>query len=432
MLTREENETLCRVGPDTAMGKVMRRYWHPVCASEQLPHPDCAPLRINLLGERFVAFRDTQGRVGVLDELCMHRGASLALGRCELGGLRCLYHGWKFAADGTILETPNHSDSRFRERLKAPAYPVREEGGLIWTYIGEKKKTPPFRRFSFMNAAPENRTVLRINVKTNYLQLWEGGADSSHVGILHSSDARPGWMDDDFVRGSDSDNPANLAVEDNAPSFEIEDTQYGFHYAAMRRGPGADGQPVVKNIRVVPLIMPYGRIIPAPSFFFHVFEVPDGDYSTSTYIIVHGYAPANREKIVALLGLDDERYWSRKTFDFEATWADHFGQNRAAMASDWSGLGGVEKEDAIMSLSMGPMFDRTREHLVAADQAVVRLRRRLLDCVRAVEAGEAPLGLTMEDLSNLSVTSDAPLDRPWQTVGHHYELPPPNYPRAAE
>jgi len=239
-------------------------------------------------------------------------------------------------------------------------------------------------------------------------------------------------MDDSFVRGSDSDNPANLAVEDNAPTFEIEDTQYGFHYAAMRRGPGADGQPAVKNIRVVPLIMPYGRIIPAPSFFFHVFEVPDGDYSTSTYIIVHGYAPVNRDKIVTLLGLDDERYWNRKTFDFEATWADHFGQNRAAMASDWSGLGGVEKEDAIMSLSMGPMFDRTREHLVAADQAVVRLRRRLLDCVRAVEAGEAPLGLTMEDLSDLSVTSDAPLDRPWQTVGHHYELPPPNYPRAAE
>jgi phthalate 4,5-dioxygenase len=432
MLTREENETLCRVGPDTAMGKVMRRYWHPVCASEQLPRPDCAPLRVSLLGERFVAFRDTHGRVGVLDELCMHRGASLALGRCELGGLRCLYHGWKFAVDGTILETPNHTDSRFRERLKAPAYQVREEGGIVWAYIGEKKKAPPFRRFSFMDAAPEHRMVLRINVKTNYLQLWEGGADSSHVGILHSNDARPGWIDEAFVRGSDSDNPANLAVEDNAPSFEIEDTQYGFHYAAMRRGSGPDGQPVVKNIRVVPLIMPYGRIIPAPSFFFHVFEVPDGDYATSTYIVVHGYAPVNREKIIALLGLDDERYWNRKTLDFEGTWADHFGQNRDAMTRDWSGLGGVEKEDAIMSLSMGPMFDRTREHLVAADQAVVRLRRRLLDSVRALEAGEEPLGLAMEDLTNLSVTSDAPLDRPWQTVGHRYEIPPPNYPRAAE
>jgi phthalate 4,5-dioxygenase len=121
MLTREENETLCRVGPNTAMGRVMRRYWHPVCTSEQLPHPDCDPLRVNLLGERFVAFRDSAGEVGVLDELCMHRGASLALCRVEGGGLRCLYHGWKFAVDGTILETPNHADCRFRERLKAPA-----------------------------------------------------------------------------------------------------------------------------------------------------------------------------------------------------------------------------------------------------------------------------------------------------------------------
>jgi phthalate 4,5-dioxygenase oxygenase subunit len=431
MLTHEENETLCRVGPKTAMGQVMRRYWHPVCSSEQLPHPDCDPLRVGLLGERFVAFRDSEGKVGVLDELCMHRGASLALGRVEQGGLRCLYHGWKFAVDGTILETPNHADCRFRERMKAPAYPAREEGGLVWAYIGEKKKVPPFRRFSFMDATAENRTVLRISVKTNYLQLWEGGADSSHVGILHSNDARPGWMEQSFNRSPDADNPANLAVDDNAPTFEIEDTDYGFHYAAMRRGPGPNGAPEVKNIRVVPLIMPYIRIIPAPSFFFHVFEVPDHDYATTTYLTTHGHSPVNREKIVKLLGLDDPRYWNQKNCDFTATWDDRFGQNRAAMSHDWGGLGGVEKEDAIMSLSMGPMFDRTKEHLVAADQAVVRLRRRLLDCVKAVEAGQEPLGAAMADMTNVSVTSDAPLDSSWQTVGHRYEIPP-SYSHAAE
>ncbi len=195
MLTREENETLCRVGPGTKMGRVMRRYWHPIAVSEQLPGPDSDPLRISLLGERFVAFRDSSGRVGVLNELCMHRGASLALARVEDNGMRCLYHGWKFGVDGTIQETPNHPDSRFRERLKAPCYPVREEGGIVWTYIGEKKKAPPFRRFSFMDAAPSNRTVIRVNVECNYLQLWEGGADSSHVGVLHSNVARPGWLE---------------------------------------------------------------------------------------------------------------------------------------------------------------------------------------------------------------------------------------------
>ena len=187
------------------MGQVMRRYWHPIAVSEQLPKPDCDPLRVTLLGQNFVAFRDTEGRVGVLNELCMHRGASLALGRTENNGIRCLYHGWKFGVDGTIQETPNHADPRVRERMKAPCYPVREEGGMIWTYIGDKKKVPPFRRFSFMDAKPINRTVICVNVGCNYLQLWEGGVDSSHVGVLHSNVARPGWMDEDFVRGKDAE-----------------------------------------------------------------------------------------------------------------------------------------------------------------------------------------------------------------------------------
>ena len=200
--------------------------------------------------------------------------------------------------DGTIQETPNHPDSRFRERLKAPCYPVREEGGIVWTYIGEKKKAPPFRRFSFMDAEPENLMVLRVNVACNYLQLWEGGADSSHVGVLHSNVARPGWLISALrARRGRGQSGYNLAVEDNAPTLEIEDTDYGFHYAAARRSREPDGAYAIKNIRVVPPIMPYARIIPAaPSFYFHTFETPDADARTSTYIVIHGYLPVNREK----------------------------------------------------------------------------------------------------------------------------------------
>ncbi|MFD1271690.1 Rieske 2Fe-2S domain-containing protein [Streptomyces kaempferi] len=126
MLTAEENEILTRVGPQTPMGRMMRRFWLPICTSAQLPEADGDPLRMSLLGEPFVVFRDTDGQVGVLEELCMHRGVSLALGRVEQGGIRCLYHGWKFGADGTILDTPNHCNARFRERMKAPAFLVRE------------------------------------------------------------------------------------------------------------------------------------------------------------------------------------------------------------------------------------------------------------------------------------------------------------------
>jgi Phenylpropionate dioxygenase and related ring-hydroxylating dioxygenases, large terminal subunit len=426
MLTHEENESLCRVGRDTPMGKVMRRYWHPIATSDQLPRPDCDPLRVTLLGEKLVVFRDSEGKVGVLEETCMHRGASLALGRVEGGGIRCLYHGWKFAVDGTILETPNNPDPRFRERLKQPCFPVREEGGLIWTVVGAaRKNVPPFRRFSFMDAPEENRIAIRINVKCNYLQLWEGGADSSHVGILHADNAQPGWMSDAPERDDDAGNPANLAVVDNAPTFEIENTDYGFHYAAMRRTKDAQGNMAVANIRVVPLIMPTARIIPAPNAFYHVFETPDDDGSTSTFIVIHGYAKPDKLRALKLLALDDPRFYDPETGDLKVSWANSFGQDRELQRHEhWSGLGGVEREDATVALSMGPLFDRTKEHLVAADGAVVRLRRRLQDCIKLVEAGEEPLGATMEDLTGISVTSDAPLDRPWQAVGHHYEIPP--------
>ena len=154
MLNRQDNELICRVGPGTAMGHMMRRYWHPVCTSAQLPHPNAPPLRVRLLSEDYVAFRDTQGRVGVMEELCMHRGASLALGRVEEGGLRCLYHGWKFDVTGAVLETPNHADPKYRARMKAPAFPVREEGGLVWAYVGPKELQPEFSRYAFMDVQP--------------------------------------------------------------------------------------------------------------------------------------------------------------------------------------------------------------------------------------------------------------------------------------
>jgi phthalate 4,5-dioxygenase len=276
-----------------------------------------------------------------------------------------------------------------------------------------------------MDAKPDYRIVLRVNVKCSYLQLWEGGADSSHVGILHSDAARPGWLTDEVVRDESASNPANLAAPDNAPTFEAEDTEYGFHYAAMRRAPGPDGNLRVTNIRVVPLIMPYVRIIPAPNSFWTVFEVPEDDHTTATYIVIHSYTKLDKEEIIKLLALDDPRYYDPKTRDLMMSWDNKFGQERALMkSSHWTGLGGVEREDASVALSMGDIYDRTKEHLVAADGAVMRLRRRLLDCVRAVEAGDEPLGAKIENLSFVSVTSDAPLQARWQDVGHHYEIPP--------
>ena len=149
-MRREENELICRVGPGTPMGAVFRRYWTPIADAKQLADNDGDPLRVRYCGEDYVAFRDSDGKLGLLDELCPHRGTSLALGRNEEGGLRCIYHGWKFAADGALLDAPNHPDPNFCAHFKANSYPVREAGGLIWGYFGPEDK----QRFRLEIAVP--------------------------------------------------------------------------------------------------------------------------------------------------------------------------------------------------------------------------------------------------------------------------------------
>ena len=412
MLNQADNERLCRVGPGTPMGEMMRRYWHPVCMSEQLPARDSAPLRVRLLGEDFVAFRDSEGHVGVLEELCMHRGASLALGRVEEGGLRCLYHGWKFDVKGSVMETPNHDDRKYRERMRAPAFPVREEGGIVWAYLGPKEHEPAFSRYAFMDAEPAHRVVLRINVACNYLQLVEGGEDTSHVGVLHTNEARPGWKDKEFTRNTDVVNPAALASNDLNPVLKIEDTPYGFHYVAMRKTEQAN----LKNARVVPFIVPYGRIIPAPAFQFTVLEVPQDDTHTSTYLVVHGKAPVSESKILELLGLDNPQYYDRATHNFLADWSNTFGQSRERMVESWTGLRGVEVEDATIALSQGPLYDRSKEHLVPADQAVMRVRRVMLDSVKRVAESKPPLGVGLDLRRVVALDADLAEGSAWQDL----------------
>ena len=404
-MTNEENMLLCQVGRGTPMGEVMRRYWMPFALSADLPKPDCDPIRVRLFGEDLVAFRDTQGVVGLLDEYCVHRGVSLAVGRVEDGGIRCLYHGWKFGPDGTIQETPNHCDARLRARLKAPAFKVHEEAGLLWAYMGPAEAAPPFRRFAFMDVPQANRTVFRICQEANYLQLVEQGSDSSHVGVLHSNDARPGWLTKTFTPNPDTLNPAAFAVEDNAPAVELENTRFGFHYAAFRQQDRIDGkidETREKHVRVYPFLMPTIRFIPAAKVLFTVFEVPMDDTNTATFIVIHGEAPADRAHLRKILGLDDDRYWSEDDNRFRADWSNKMGQDRSRMSSSWTGFPGVAFEDAIMGISAGPICDRTREHLVAADAAVARVRRLLLEAAETVAKGGIPRGADYADCTRLA------------------------------
>jgi phenylpropionate dioxygenase-like ring-hydroxylating dioxygenase large terminal subunit len=387
------------------MGEVMRRYWMPFGLSTDLPKPDSDPIRVRLFGQDLVAFRDTDGKVGLLDEYCMHRGVSLAVGRVEDRGIRCLYHGWKFGVDGTILDTPNHCDPRFRARLKAPAYLVHEEAGLLWAYMGPTEAAPAFRRFAFMNMPDSHRTIFRIYQPANYLQLVEQGSDSSHVGILHSNDARPGWLTQTFTPNPDTLNPAAFAVEDNAPSMELEDTRFGFHYAAFRQTGKVDGKvdPTREmHVRVYPFLMPTIRFIPAAKVLFTVFEVPLDDTNTVTFIVIHGDAPADRDHLRKILGLNDPRFWSEEDNHFRANWDNKMGQDRAKMSESWTGLPGVAFEDAVMGVIAGPIANRPGEHLVAADAPVVRVRRLLIEAAQTVAAGGVPRGAHYADCTRLA------------------------------
>ncbi|VTU41574.1 Rieske 2Fe-2S domain-containing protein [Variovorax sp. RA8] len=427
MLTTEQNERLTRVGKGTPMGTLLRRYWHPIALSTELPGRDSDPIVRKLLGERFVLFRDTEGRVGVMDEACLHRGASMALGRVEEGGIRCIYHGWKFDVTGKLLDTPNNPDPRFRERLRAKVYPVQERAGLVWTYIGRPELQPPFRKFAFEDVPDENRVIVRNNVPANYLQMWEGGADSSHVSILHSNVTRPGWLESSNrqLKEGDITDFIKPAWDDVAPKLEIEDTGFGYHYAALRQL--GDGK---LNVRLVPIFMPGGRIIPFPTFFNTVFEVPLDDEHTATYLV--DASPTEKLSLEHRLrrsGLSEERFY--KDLNFVASPDNGFWQDREAMREkrSWSGFHGITQEDAVMSVSMGPIYDRSREKLVAADAAVVKLRRLLLDALDRFESGAEPHGVNYADMTRMrGFDIDLGQDMHWrreaQPHAEHYPAVP--------
>src|SRR5580658_9180408 len=221
MLKKEENERITRVGPGTPMGEVMRRYWQPILLSRELPEADGPPLRVRILGEDLIAFRDTDGKVGLIDAFCPHRRAPMFFGRNEECGLRCVYHGWKFDRDGTCVDMPSEPpDSLFKTKVKIGSYPTWEGAGMIWTYMGEGERMPAVPDYEFVRAPESHRFVSKTFERANYLQALEGGLDTSHSSFLHNN------------RMGDR---ASLRSRDTAPRLEVDRTSYGYTYAGIRR-----------------------------------------------------------------------------------------------------------------------------------------------------------------------------------------------------
>jgi phthalate 4,5-dioxygenase oxygenase subunit len=244
-LTAEQQQTLVSTNAGTPMGTLFRRYWIPALLAEELPEPDCPPVRVRLLGEDLIAFRDTDGRLGLIEGFCPHRGVSLFFGRNEECGLRCSYHGWKFDVEGRCMEMPTEPEGyNFRDRMRARSYPVREAGGLIWTYLGPPESEPAFPEYDWTKLPKDQVAIIKVGERVNYLQAVEGSIDSSHSWFLHRDTI---W---DWKKRSE-------ISSDLSPRLEAQDEPYGFRYAAIRK-PNANPD-TEKYVRVV------HRADPAPA-----------------------------------------------------------------------------------------------------------------------------------------------------------------------
>jgi phthalate 4,5-dioxygenase oxygenase subunit len=362
------------------MGQMYRRYWIPALLSSELPEPDCAPVQVRLLGESLVAFRDSMGRVGLLDEFCAHRRTSLVYGRNENCGLTCLYHGWKYDVEGNILETPAEpADSTFKDRIRQPAYPTYEDAGFVWAYLGPPDRKPPIRRFQWDSVPASHLLATKIHMACNYLQGVESAIDTAHISFLHSStDAGvTAW-------GFGSD---HAAMADRAPRISVENTTYGFRYASIRTR--ADGD---QYIRITPFIMPWHTFIPetADGGTGLTAFVPRDDTSHWAFeISVDLKSPIDVAKRVEVLGIEPP-----PEFQKLRTVENRYLQDQEVMKTrNFTGIYGILNQDQVVQESMGPIVDRSKEHLGVSDKAIIAMRRLLLASVKAFMAGEEPPAL---------------------------------------
>ncbi|MFI5265832.1 MAG: Rieske 2Fe-2S domain-containing protein [Chloroflexota bacterium] len=403
MLTAEENDLLTRVGPGTPMGALFRRFWMPAFLADELPEPDGAPIRIRLLGEDLVAFRDSNGRIGAIDAYCAHRRAPLFFGRNEACGLRCAYHGWKYDVEGICVDMPSESpESNFRDKLRLKAYPCREYGGVVWVYMGPADKVPELPRLEWAELAASRRTISYWINQANWLQGMEGDIDTSHVSYLHSRLKPDTGMG--VVR------PEGRV--DGAPRLSVQDTDAGFAYGGRRTLP--EGR---YYWRVTQWLLPAFSLIPAYSQPKSCTGwMPVDDHHTLRFSFLFN---AEGPMAAPVAGRATPREWG----PFELpdggvidTWIPEqrkrnlYGLDRQRQRTDnYSGIEGISTQDRAMTEGMGYVCDRTQEHLGTSDVAIIAARRRLLRMVRDLQQGIEPYVASHGDLYRvraLDVISD--------------------------
>jgi phenylpropionate dioxygenase-like ring-hydroxylating dioxygenase large terminal subunit len=413
MLVKEQNDYVTLTGPGTPMGQLFRSYWIPALLASELPEPDCAPVRVELLSEKLVAFRDTQGRLGLIDEFCAHRRVSLWFGRNEENGLRCPYHGWKFDVTGQCVDIPSElPGSTHCQRIRMVNYPLVEKGGILWTYMGPPDRRPALPEWEFTNVPDTHRFVSKRWQECNWLQALEGGIDSSHVSFLHRGD-----LETDPVFKGAKGNKYNMG--DLMPVFDVVESPGGLYIGARRNAENGN-----YYWRITQWVMPAFTMIP-----------PRGDHP------VHGHFFIPR---------DDENCWTW-SFDYRVktplepelvqqmregagihTVVDSHFRPLANKDNDYlidrdsqkrgrtySGVSGFAIQDSSLQESMGPIIDRSKENLVATDKGIVMARRRLMRAAKALlDSGTVPPGVDPVHTRVRSAAVVLPPDKPFaEAVG---------------
>jgi len=393
MTTAAEGEILTRVGPGTLMGEMMREYWVPAVMSSELKAGG-DPMRLMLLGEKLIAFRDSLGRVGIMDHRCPHRCASLFFGRNEEAGIRCAYHGWKFDVEGNCLDMPNvPSHQAFPQKIKAKAYKTFERNGLIWTYMGKRETPPPLPSFESILLPNVEANLFFAQRECNWLQALEGDIDTSHFGFLHAGGVTPDVVEQGSL--------GRYAIMNRAPEYHVADTDWGTMYAAYR--PANPGE---TYWRFAHFLFPFWTMPPDGQFQDHIVArawVPMDDTHT---MFVHLSWKKNTPGLRKMkdgspipgagMGMrkipDDTGWFGRGRLAANAS-NDYLIDREQQRHHSYSGMEGIHLQDQAMTESMGGIVDHDLEHLAISDLMIGRTRRRIIQAARAAKEGITPPGV---------------------------------------
>ena len=392
MLSQEDNEYLCRVGPGTPMGQLMRQYWIPAIRSDEVV-PDGRPIRVRLLCEDLIGFRSTDGKVGLVQNNCPHRGASLFFGRNEEEGLRCVYHGWKFDVSGRCVDMPNEpAESNFKDKVRANAYATTERGGIIWAYMGPRETPPPLPDLEATIVNTETKNLSLIRRACNWMQGLEGELDTVHAAFLHGGATKPETLDKHSFN--------YYQYSQRAPRFHVLDTAWGTSYGAYRPAE-ADTE--------------YWRIA---HFLFPFYAMqPTGTMGENAKL--NAYVPIDDENLMQWechieMSGKGSRFGQGGRGEYKPTTTDWLG--RFNLVQDWSndflrdyeaqkrwdsysGIPGIRQQDMAVTESMGPIYKRWQEHLGTTDVMIIRTRRRLIQAAKALEEkGVLPPGVDQPEV----------------------------------